>query len=85
MAGGGLMSGKEIITSAQVPDLHAAWLTALFTKATSEPGYVAARHTLPGVQVQIRTPEETQELFDLTGSAVSSVLGELGLLAEQQN
>ena len=83
MAGGGLMSGKEIITSSEVPDLHAAWLTELFTKATSEQSYVEARQGLPGVQVQIRTPEETQELFDNTVAAVSGVLEELGLLAGQ--
>jgi len=42
-----------------------------------------ARHKFPGVQVQIRSPEETQELFANTVNELRPVLDSLGLLVEQ--
>jgi tripartite-type tricarboxylate transporter receptor subunit TctC len=83
MKGGGLMSGKELITSSDVPALHVAWLNELFKKVASEQSYVDARHKLPGVQVQLRSPEETEELFDNTLVELHPIIESLGLLVEQ--
>jgi len=80
MAGGGLRSGKEFITSKNVPAEHVAWLHELFKKAASEPSYVEKRKKIPGLLVEIRNPADTEKLFDETVTQVRDVLDQLGLL-----
>jgi tripartite-type tricarboxylate transporter receptor subunit TctC len=80
MAGGGLMSGKELVTWKDVPATHVAWLYELFRKATSEQSYIDKRKKIPGLVVEIRNPADTQKLFDETVVQVRDVLDQLGLL-----
>jgi tripartite-type tricarboxylate transporter receptor subunit TctC len=80
MTNGGLMSGKELITSSDVSPEHLAWLYELFRKATEQQEYIDGRHKIPGLVVEIRNPADTQKLFDDTVDEVRAVLDDLGLL-----
>lgn len=76
-------STKELVVPATVDDLHVQWLFELYSNAAADETYKESRARIPGVFVNVRTPEETVEYNKLGNDAAEEIIRDIGIHVDQ--
>ena len=80
--GGGLVSTKQLTTTAQIPELHLAWLAELLQTVVDDSSYVDQRQQQPGVTVYFEGPDATKELNRETLDLTTTLIEEFDMAPE---
>ena len=75
---------REVVVPGDVPPEHVDWLFELWSTAVEDPTFVENREQLPGLTMNVRGPDEAEELNRTAFEAAETVTRDLGIHIEQQ-